>query len=45
MELLHTGEDEGIHLMWEAPSKAQLQEALTEADQADVIVATAGLSP
>jgi beta-glucosidase len=31
--------------MWEAPSEAQLQEALTEAGQADVIVATVGLSP
>ena len=45
LELLHTGEDEGIHLMWEAPAEAQLQEALTEAGQADVIVATVGLSP
>jgi beta-glucosidase len=45
LELLHTGEDEGIHLKWEAPAEAQLQEALTEARQADVIIATVGLSP
>lgn len=45
LELLHSGEDEGIHLMWEAPAEAQLQEALTEASHADVIVATVGLSP
>ena len=45
LELLHTGEDQGIHLLWEAPAEAQLAEALTEAGQADVIVATVGLSP
>ncbi len=45
LELLHTGEDEGIHLKWEAPAEVQLQEALTEAAEADVIVATVGLSP
>jgi beta-glucosidase len=45
LELLHTGEDEGIHLKWEAPAEAQLDEALTEAQQADLIVATVGLSP
>jgi beta-glucosidase len=45
LELLHTGEDEGIHLMWEAPPDAQLKEAMTEAGQADVILATVGLSP
>ncbi len=45
LELLHSGEDEGIHLKWEAPAEAQLDEALAEARQADVIVATVGLSP
>jgi beta-glucosidase len=45
LELLHTGEDEGIHLLWEAPEEAQLAEALTEAGHADVIIATVGLSP
>jgi hypothetical protein len=45
LELLHTGEDEGIHLEWGAPARAQLDEALAQARQADVIVATVGLSP
>jgi beta-glucosidase len=45
LELLHTGEDEGIHLKWEAPAEAQLAEALATARSADVIVATVGLSP
>ena len=45
LELEHTGEDEGIHLKWEAPAAAQIQEAVTAAAQADVIVATLGLSP
>ena len=45
LDLLHTGEDEGIHLKWEAPAVAQLEEALDAARQADVIVATVGLSP
>ncbi len=45
LELIHSGEDEGIHLMWEAPAETQLDEALAAARQADVIVATVGLSP
>ncbi|WP_420237034.1 glycoside hydrolase family 3 C-terminal domain-containing protein [Telmatobacter bradus] len=45
LELEHTGEDEGIHLKWEAPAAAQIQEAVAAAAQADVIVATLGLSP
>jgi len=45
LELLHTGEDEGIHLNWEAPAQVQLDEALAEAGPADLIVATVGLSP
>jgi beta-glucosidase len=45
LELLHTGEDEGIHLKWQAPPEAQLAEALEQAREADVIVATVGLSP
>jgi beta-glucosidase len=45
LELLHTGEDEGIHLNWQAPPEAQLAEALERARRADVIIATVGLSP
>jgi len=45
LELLHTGEDEGIHLKWEAPANAQLDEALAVARQADIVVAMVGLSP
>ncbi len=45
LELLHRGEDQGIHLLWEAPAQAQLEEALTAARNADVIVAMVGLSP
>jgi len=45
LELRHTGEDEGIHLEWEAPAQAQLAEALTAAKQADVVLAIVGLSP
>ena len=45
LELRHIGEDEGIHLKWEAPATAQLDEALATARKADVIVATVGLSP
>lgn len=45
LELSHTGEDEGIHLSWQAPADAQLLEALAQAKQADIILATVGLSP
>lgn len=45
LELLHTGEDEGIHLKWTPPAAVQLEEALAVARQADVIVAMVGLSP
>lgn len=45
LELLHTGEDEGIHLNWEAPADAQLDEALAIARQADIVLAMVGLSP
>jgi beta-glucosidase len=45
LELMHTGEDQGIHLEWEAPASAQLAEAVKVASQAEVIVALVGLSP
>jgi len=45
LELLHTGEDEGIALEWEPPAEALLSEALEVARHSDVIVAFVGLSP
>jgi len=45
LELAHTGEDEGIHLLWETPPAAQLDEARSVANDADLIIATVGLSP
>jgi beta-glucosidase len=45
LELAHTGDDEGIHLLWEAPAEAQLEEARQAARDADLIVAVVGLSP
>jgi len=45
VELLHTGDDEGISLDWEPPAEALLTEALEAARNSDVIVAFVGLSP
>ncbi len=45
VELLHTGEDEGIALEWEPPAEALLAEAVEAARRSDVIVAFVGLSP
>lgn len=45
LESLHIGEDQGIHLEWEAPEEAQRAEALEVARQADVILALVGISP
>lgn len=45
LELLHTGDDEGIALEWVPPAEALLEEAATAAAGADVIVACVGLSP
>ncbi|WP_263359690.1 glycoside hydrolase family 3 protein [Acidicapsa ligni] len=45
LELLHTGEDQGIHLEWEAPAEAQLAESLHIAKDADILLALVGLSP
>ena len=45
LELLHTGEDEGIALEWEPPAEALLAEAVEAARRSDVIVAFVGLSP
>jgi beta-glucosidase len=45
LELLHTGEDEGIALEWEPPAEVLLKEAVEAARKSDVIVAFVGLSP
>jgi beta-glucosidase len=45
LELLRTGEDEGISLDWEPPAQALLDEAVAVAQKFDVIVAFVGLSP
>jgi beta-glucosidase len=45
VEWLHTGEDQGLALQWQAPAQVQLNEAVAVAKQADVLVAFVGLSP
>jgi beta-glucosidase len=45
VEWLHTGEDQGIALQWQAPPEVQLSEAVTAARKADVVIAFVGLSP
>ncbi|RDS86886.1 glycoside hydrolase family 3 protein [Dyella psychrodurans] len=45
LELVHSGQDQGIRLQWLAPAQAQLAEAEDAARRADAIVAFVGLSP
>ncbi|MEG3122721.1 glycoside hydrolase family 3 protein [Sphingomonas sp. GB1N7] len=45
IELVHSGEDQGLRLTWIAPPAAQIAEAATAAQDADAIVAFVGLSP
>jgi len=45
VEWLHTGEDQGLSLRWQAPADAQLAQAVAAARQADAVVAFVGLSP
>jgi beta-glucosidase len=47
LEYSHSGDRSGggITLKWEAPAQAQLDEAVAQARQADVVVAFVGLSP
>ena len=47
LEYSHSGDRAGggITLKWEAPAQAQLDEAVDQAKQADVVVAFVGLSP
>jgi beta-glucosidase len=45
LEMVHSGQDQGIRLQWLAPADAQLAKAEAAAQQADVVVAFVGLSP
>ncbi|HVZ84413.1 MAG TPA: glycoside hydrolase family 3 C-terminal domain-containing protein [Terracidiphilus sp.] len=47
LEYSHSGDRAGggVTLKWEAPAQAQLDEAVAQAKQADVVVAFVGLSP
>jgi beta-glucosidase len=47
LEYSHSGDQSGggLTLKWEAPAKAQIDEAVSQAQQADVVVAFVGLSP
>jgi beta-glucosidase len=45
LELIHSGEDEGIALEWQPPADALLAQAIDVAKDSDVIVAFVGLSP
>ncbi|MEO8777972.1 MAG: glycoside hydrolase family 3 C-terminal domain-containing protein [Rhodanobacter sp.] len=45
LELVHSGQDQGIRLQWLAPAPVQLAQAQAAVQQADVVVAFVGLSP
>ncbi|HJR14681.1 MAG TPA: glycoside hydrolase family 3 C-terminal domain-containing protein [Rhodanobacteraceae bacterium] len=45
LEMVHSGQDQGIRLQWLAPPAAQLAKAEATAHAADVVVAFVGLSP
>jgi beta-glucosidase len=47
LEYSHSGDQAGggLTLKWEAPAKAQLDEAVAQAKEADIVVAFVGLSP
>jgi len=45
LELIHTGEDQGVRLQWIAPAQAQLDEAAAAIQASDATVAFVGLSP
>jgi beta-glucosidase len=47
LEYSHSGDQAGggLTLKWEAPAEAQIAEAVSQAKQADVVVAFVGLSP
>jgi beta-glucosidase len=45
LELVHSGQDQGVRLQWSAPAEAQLAEAEAAVRRADAVVAFVGLSP
>lgn len=45
LELMHSGQDQGVRLQWLAPSQAQQAEAVAAMQSADAVVAFVGLSP
>jgi len=45
LEMVHSGQDQGIRLQWLAPPEAQLAKAVSAVKHADVIIAFVGLSP
>ena len=45
LELIHTGDDEGLALEWQPPADVLLAEAVATAAKADLVVACVGLSP
>ena len=47
LEYSHSGDQSGggLTLKWEAPAQAQIDEAVSQAQQADVVIAFVGLSP
>ena len=45
LEIVHSGQDQGIRLQWLAPPEVQLAKAEAAAKHADVVVAFVGLSP
>jgi beta-glucosidase len=45
LELVHSGQDQGVRLQWLAPPAAQLAEAEATVQRADAVIAFVGLSP
>ncbi len=45
LELVHSGQDQGIRLQWLAPAAVQLAQAQAAVHQADAVIAFVGLSP
>jgi beta-glucosidase len=45
LELVHSGQDQGVRLQWLAPPAAQLIEAEAAVRRADAVIAFVGLSP
>lgn len=45
LEMVHSGQDQGIRLQWLAPPAAQLRNAEAAVRKADVVIAFVGLSP